>query len=69
MIDGLVRAQNAGIATKYHNLVEYKKQHSENVSQAREEYDKDLARLVLEDQPHLVVCAGWYAIRCNSRKY
>ncbi|MCJ1430175.1 hypothetical protein MMC29_008091 [Sticta canariensis] len=59
---GLVRAQNAGIATKYHNLVEYKKRYPDNVSQAREEYDKDLARLILEDQSHLVVCAGWMHI-------
>lgn len=59
MIDGLVRARNVGIATRYLNLVEYKKRHSDSVSQAREEYDKDLAGLILEDQPHLVVCAGW----------
>ena len=59
MLDGLVRAQDAGIATGYHNLVEYKKRYPDNVSQARAEYDKDLATLVLEDRPHLVVCAGW----------
>lgn len=59
MIDGLVRAQSAGIATRYHNLVDYKQRRPDSVNQAREEYDKDLARTVLEDQPHLVVCAGW----------
>ncbi|MCJ1467255.1 hypothetical protein MMC07_005879 [Pseudocyphellaria aurata] len=59
---GLVRAQNAGIATRYHNLVEYKKRYPDSVNEAREEYDKDLARLVLEDEPHLVVCAGWMHI-------
>ncbi|MCJ1467119.1 hypothetical protein MMC07_005741 [Pseudocyphellaria aurata] len=54
--DGLVRAQNVGIATSYLNLVEYKKRHADSVSQAREEYDKDLARLILEDHAHSVVC-------------
>lgn len=61
-----MRAQDAGIATAYHNLVVYKKRHPDSVNQARSEYDEDLARLVLEDRPHLVVCAGWFVFACAS---
>jgi phosphoribosylglycinamide formyltransferase len=62
---GLVRAQNASIATTYHNLVKYKKQQAATeagVLLAREAYDHDLAQLILEDKPDLVVCAGWMHI-------
>lgn len=58
--DGLVRAQNAGIPTRYHNLLDYKKCYPDNTSQARAEFDKDLAKYLLADCPDLVVCAGWY---------
>lgn len=59
---GLERARKANIPTTYHNLVKYKKQHPatpEGVQKAREEYDAELARLVLEDKPDLVYCLGF----------
>ena len=56
---GLTRAQKANIPVAYHNLVSYRKQFSHDDSKAREEYDKDLAELVLKDRPDLVVCAGF----------
>ncbi|PGH06841.1 phosphoribosylglycinamide formyltransferase [Blastomyces parvus] len=59
---GLERAKKASIPSHYHNLVKYKKQHpatEAGVRQAREEYDKELARLILEDSPELVVCLGF----------
>ncbi|KAL1976847.1 hypothetical protein VTN31DRAFT_3129 [Thermomyces dupontii] len=59
---GLERAKRANIPTTYHNLVKYKKRHAptpEGVQAAREEYDAELARLVLEDAPELVVCLGF----------
>ncbi|KAJ5915885.1 hypothetical protein N7454_010792 [Penicillium verhagenii] len=62
---GLERAQKANIPTQYHNLVKYKKQHPatpEGVQAAREEYDAELARLILADQPELVVCLGFMHI-------
>ena len=63
---GLKRAQNAGIDTSYHNLVAggYKKRNPDNIDKAREEYDANLANLILkhEPKPDLVVCAGWMHI-------
>lgn len=59
---GLERARRADIPTHYHNLVKYKKQHADTpdgVQAAREEYDAELARLVLQDAPDLVVCLGF----------
>lgn len=59
---GLERAKRANIPTAYHNLVKYKKQHPatpEGVQAAREEYDAELARLVLADSPGLVACLGF----------
>ncbi|PKX98893.1 uncharacterized protein P174DRAFT_363226 [Aspergillus novofumigatus IBT 16806] len=59
---GLERAKRADIPTQYHNLVKYKKQHPstpEGVQAAREEYDAELARLVLADSPDLVACLGF----------
>lgn len=59
---GLERAKRANIPTTYHNLVKYKKQHPatpEGVQAAREEYDAELARLVLADEPDLVACLGF----------
>lgn len=59
---GLERARKANIPTQYHNLVKYKKQHPatpEGVQAAREEYDAELARLILADEPELVVCLGF----------
>ncbi|EAW13952.1 phosphoribosylglycinamide formyltransferase [Aspergillus clavatus NRRL 1] len=59
---GLERARRADIPTEYHNLVKYKKRHPatpEGVQAAREEYDAELARLVLADSPDLVACLGF----------
>lgn len=59
---GLERAKRAGIPTLYHNLLKYKKKYpstDEGVQAAREEYDADLAKLVLQDSPELVVCLGF----------
>ncbi|KAE8151295.1 phosphoribosylglycinamide formyltransferase [Aspergillus avenaceus] len=59
---GLERARRANIPTQYHNLVKYKKRHPatpEGIQAAREEYDAELARLVLDDRPDLVVCLGF----------
>lgn len=63
---GLTRAQTADIPTTYHNLIThgYKKKYPDNIDRAREEYDVDLAKLIIETQPKpdLVVCAGWMHI-------
>ena len=62
---GLERARKVNIPTQYHNLVKYKKQHPatpEGVQAAREEYDAELARLILADSPELVVCLGFMHI-------
>jgi phosphoribosylglycinamide formyltransferase len=62
---GLIRAQNAAIPTTYHNLVKYKRQQAASetgILLAREAYDQDLAQLILENKPDLVVCAGWMHI-------
>ena len=59
---GLERARRADIPTVYHNFLKYKKQQPatpEGVQAAREEYDAELARLVLQDAPDLVVCLGF----------
>ncbi|KAL8773083.1 MAG: hypothetical protein Q9194_004428 [Teloschistes cf. exilis] len=61
---GLQRAKEAGIPTLYHNLKKFGEQSPQYQDdlQLRETYDKALAELVLQDQPHLVVCAGWMHI-------
>jgi phosphoribosylglycinamide formyltransferase len=64
---GLLRAQEAGIFTTYHNLVQYKKRFPDTeagVSAARAQYDADLAQKILTHVPcpDLVVCAGWMHI-------
>ena len=64
---GLTRAKNASIPTKYHNLIAGR-YHASGESdavvkqKAREKYDADLAQIVLDDTPDLVVCAGWMHI-------
>ena len=63
---GLERAKKAGIPTAYHNLVSYKSRFPDSEGgaflEARRNYDNDLAKLVLEDKPDIVVCAGWMHI-------
>lgn len=60
---GLNRAKEASIPTHYHNLIPYREKSAEN---ARTEYDKDLAAIVLADKPDLVVCAGWMSILADT---
>jgi phosphoribosylglycinamide formyltransferase len=62
---GLERAAKASIPTTYHNLVAYKKKHPDAPDTARQEYDADLAKIILGGQyprPDLIVCAGWMHI-------
>ncbi|KJX98003.1 phosphoribosylglycinamide formyltransferase like protein [Zymoseptoria brevis] len=68
---GLIRASNANIPTSHHSIVPYKKSHPDTSSTptfnaAREAYDADLAKLVLADEPQLVVCAGFMRILTPS---
>lgn len=66
---GLERAKRANIPTHYHNLLKYKKQHpanNEGIQAAREEYDEELARLILADSPDLVVCLGFLHVLSNK---
>jgi len=62
---GLKRAEAANIPTTYHNLLPYSRKHpSSDTSvkhspEARQAYDAELAKLVVEDGPDLVVCAGF----------
>ena len=63
---GLTRAQQANIPTKVHSLYKYTKniakEDKQARAQARVQFEKDLAHVVLEDKPDLVVCAGWLLI-------
>jgi len=59
---GLKRAQMAHVPTSYHNLKKFKDAYPDDVDRARKEYDIELAELILKDEPHLVVCAGWMHI-------
>jgi formyltetrahydrofolate-dependent phosphoribosylglycinamide formyltransferase len=54
---GLVRAQKAGIPTKYFPLKPYR-----DAGKGRDEYDADLAREIQGYKPDLVVLAGWMHI-------
>jgi phosphoribosylglycinamide formyltransferase len=58
---GLQRAERANIPTTYHNLLKYKKKELDE-QKARAKYDKDLADIILDIRPSLVVCAGWMHI-------
>ncbi len=59
---GLTRAEEANIPTSYHNLLEYKKQYPFDFELARSKYDLDLVIALLQDEPDIVVCAGWMHI-------
>ncbi|BAL99431.1 MULTISPECIES: phosphoribosylglycinamide formyltransferase [Caldilinea] len=54
---GLVRAEKAGIPTRYFPLKPYT-----DAGRPRSEYDADLAQLVAEYRPDWVVLAGWMHI-------
>ncbi|CAD6579390.1 MAG: hypothetical protein ASARMPRED_009117 [Alectoria sarmentosa] len=60
---GLVRAKKSSVPTHYHNLIPYREKYADN---ARTEYDKDLAAMVLADKPDMVVCAGWMSILADT---
>lgn len=58
---GLKLAEEAHIPTTYHNLIAggyhaKGEKDGEVIRQAREKYDADLAKKILEDRPDLVVC-------------
>ena len=59
---GLQRAEAAGIDKLW---LPYKRIPEDPVK-AREQYCSELAKKVLEDQPDLVVCAGWMLILTPS---
>lgn len=64
---GLKRAQAVDIPITYHGILSYKKQHPDpsdkpTFEEARKAYDADLAKIVLADTPHMVVCAGFMRI-------
>jgi phosphoribosylglycinamide formyltransferase len=61
---GLERAAKASIPTTYHNLVPYKKKNPDSTDAARQQYDADLASIILSlsPRPSLIVCAGWMHI-------
>jgi phosphoribosylglycinamide formyltransferase len=68
---GLKRAESAHIATTYHGILPYKKKYPDESEQpkyeeARKAYDADLAKVVLADQPNIVVCAGFMRILTTS---
>lgn len=44
-------------------MIPYRERFADN---ARTEYDKDLAAIVLADKPDLVVCAGWMSILATT---
>jgi hypothetical protein len=70
-VQGLTRAEKAGIPTAYHNLIfrKYLKSGEKDpdiIQKARAAHNADLAGLVLQDKPDLVVCAGWMHILAPS---
>ena len=67
---GLKRAEKAGIPTTVHNLQSYYKKLSattkEERTDARNQFNTDLANIVISMKPDLVVCAGWMLILSKS---
>ncbi|KAK9480542.1 formyl transferase [Lipomyces japonicus] len=67
---GLQRAEKAGIQTKVHDLQNYykdiPKDAKENRKLARKKFNVDLATIVLDASPDLIVCAGWMLILSPS---
>ena len=61
---GLRRAERAGISTFYHSFPKYKKDHPKEESEEEQKsgYDRVLAEKCLEQNPDLVVCAGWMRV-------
>lgn len=69
---GLQRAKDANIPTSYHGILPYKKAHPDpdgpkgKFEEARKAYDADLAKIITDEQPDLVVCAGFMRIVTTS---
>ncbi|KAI4196025.1 MAG: hypothetical protein LQ346_003322 [Caloplaca aetnensis] len=63
---GLQRARDADIPTACHSIKTFREQHPEvkDDNRLRKDYDIALVSLVLEDQPNLVICAGYMRILC-----
>ncbi|OJD31954.1 phosphoribosylglycinamide formyltransferase [Diplodia corticola] len=60
---GLERAKQASIPTHYHGFPPYKEKFPQLPrQQQRQEFDRDLAKLILADEPDIVVCAGYMLI-------
>jgi formyltetrahydrofolate-dependent phosphoribosylglycinamide formyltransferase len=58
---GLVRAERAGIPTRYHPLKPYRDR-----GEDRRAYDTDLAALLADFRPDWIVLAGWMHIFSNA---
>ncbi|CCH60682.1 hypothetical protein TBLA_0D01740 [Henningerozyma blattae CBS 6284] len=63
---GIERAEKVGIKTVVHSLYKYnhhipKDEHQKRV-EARNKYDIDLAKIINDLNPDLVVCAGWLLV-------
>ncbi|KAL8675347.1 MAG: hypothetical protein Q9168_000304 [Polycauliona sp. 1 TL-2023] len=59
---GLIRAKEADIPTLYHNLKKFGEQnphYQKDPVSLRHNYDRSLAELVLQDQPDILVAAGF----------
>ncbi|KAF2237901.1 phosphoribosylglycinamide formyltransferase [Viridothelium virens] len=65
---GLTRAEAANIPTSYHPLLPYKSspKYSSSPADARAAYDADLAHLILQDKPDLMIMAGFMHIVSGS---
>ncbi|CAR24741.1 phosphoribosylglycinamide formyltransferase [Lachancea thermotolerans CBS 6340] len=63
---GLERSSKHGIPTRVHSLYPYTKgiakEDKSGRADARKNFEIDLASVVLEDKPDLIVCAGWLLI-------
>jgi len=63
---GLTRAANKNIPTTVHSLFKYTKNIPKDDKLKRQEarnlFEADLAKLILQDKPDIVVCAGWLLI-------
>lgn len=63
---GLTRASKANIPTTIHTLKSYykdiPKESKKERKEARDKFDSDLSKLIIDEKPDLVVCAGWMLI-------
>ncbi|KAK3072665.1 Bifunctional purine biosynthetic protein ADE5,7 [Teratosphaeriaceae sp. CCFEE 6253] len=68
---GLERAKAAKIPTTHLGILKYKEKYPDSSAEprfddARKAYDTDLAKIVLDDEPDIVVCAGFMRILTTS---